>query len=426
MKRNDRNIPGIKLNTAGGRILAAFLALCLSALSFTHAAADEIDDARQQVENTQQEIRNNEDRIDSMEGEQAQVESRIDVTTEEIAALMATIALQEEEIGQLKKDISVQKKKLKSAEKKLEKQSGRMQERIKTIYEEGEVSYLEVLLTAASYSDMLSRSEYVSQLYAYDLEQLEKYRSSSESAAQAKAELTARQILEKEAEDELEKEEERLEEALAGLRESYDDYDERLAAAKSRAQQLRARLEEQKAYLNRLEEKKRREEAEAAAAAAAQAAREAADAAWTSATETSSAGYVNGIPVHMASDLNGYRQPSGNSGQDVVNFACQFVGRSYVWGGTSLTRGCDCSGFTQTLYSLFGYSIPRTAEMQLLYGTEVDSLDHAKPGDLICYAGHVALYMGDGRIVHAASTTSGIIYGSATYRTILGIRRIIN
>lgn len=423
MKRNDRNNPGGKVNKVWAFVLTVTLA---AALPFTCASADEIDDARQQVENTQQEIRNNEDRIDSMEGEQAQVGSKIDVTTEEIAALMATIALQEEEIGQLKEGIRAQKKKLEDAEKKLEKQSGRMEDRIKTIYEQGEVSYLEVLLTASSYSDMLSRSEYVSQLYAYDLEQLEKYRSRSEDAAQAKAELSARRILEKEAEDELEKEQERLEQALSGLRDTYDDYDERLAAAKSRARQLQARLEEQKAYLNRLEEKKRREEAEAAAAAAAQAAREAADAAWTSATETSSAGYVNGIPVHMASDLEGYRQPSGNTGQDVVNFACQFVGKSYVWGGTSLTRGCDCSGFTQTVYSLFGYSIPRTAEMQLLYGTEVNSLDSAKPGDLICYAGHVAFYIGNGQIVHAASTNSGIIYGTATYRTILGIRRIIN
>ena len=408
------------------RILALLMALCLSSAPFAYVRADEIEDARQQVENTRQEIRDNEDRIDSMEGEQAQVGSRIDNTTEEIAALMATIALQKEEIGQLKDDIRVQKKKMDSAEKKLKKQSSRMEDRIQAIYEEGEVSYLEVLLTASSYSDMLSKSEYVSQLYAYDKGLLDKYRSSSEAAAQEKAELSARRILEKEAEDELEQEEERLEEALSGLRDSYDNYDERLAAAKSRAAQLQARLEEQKAYLNRLEEKKRREEAAAAAAAAARAAQEAASAAWTSATETSSEGYVNGIPVHLASDLEGYRQPSGTTGQDVVNFACQFVGKSYVWGGTSLTRGCDCSGFTQTVYSLFGYTIPRTAEMQLLYGTEVDSLDSAKPGDLICYAGHVALYIGNGQIVHAASTNSGIIYGSASYRTILGIRRIIS
>ena len=424
MKRNDRRSQKGKVNMR--RILALLLALCLSSAPFAYVCADEIEDARQQVENTRQEIRDNEDRIDSMEGEQAQVGSRIDNTTEEIAALMATIALQKEEIGQLKDDIRVQKKKMDSAEKKLKKQSGRMEERIQAIYEEGEVSYLEVLLTASSYSDMLAKSEYVSQLYAYDKGLLDKYRSSSEAAAQEKAELSARRILEKEAEDELEQEEERLEEALAGLRDSYDNYDERLAAAKSRAAQLQARLEEQKAYLNRLEEKKRREEAAAAAAAAAQAAQEAASAAWTSAAETSSAGYVNGIPVHLASDLEGYRQPSGTTGQDVVNFACQFVGKSYVWGGTSLTRGCDCSGFTQTVYSLFGYSIPRTAEMQLLYGTEVDSLDSAKPGDLICYAGHVALYIGNGQIVHAASTNSGIIYGSASYRTILGIRRIIS
>lgn len=415
-----------KLNRTLALVLSLTLlctAVCLPELP---ARADEIEDAREQVEKTQEEIRSNDDRIDSMEGEQAEVGSEIDNTTEEIAAMMATIALQEEEISQLKKDIKVQKKKLKKAQKRLSRQSSRMEERIKTIYEQGEISYLEVLLEAKSYSDMLSRSEYVGQLYDYDRRLLEKYRSRSEAAAQAKAELTMQKILEKEAEDELTRERERLEEALSDLEDTYDDYDARLASAKARASELRARLEEQKAYLNQLEEKKRREEAAAAAAAAQQASQEASSNAWSAASETSSAGYVNGIPVHIPSDLDGYRSPSGTTGQDVVNFACQFVGKSYVWGGTSLTRGCDCSGFTQTVYSLYGYSIPRTAEMQLLYGTQVNSLEEARPGDLICYAGHVAFYIGNGQIVHAASTTSGIIYGSATYRTILGIRRIIN
>ena len=422
MKKGNHTSKTGKLN----RLLALALSLSLLGTWGLPARADEIEDAREQVERTQEEIRDNNERIDSMEGEQAQVGTRIDDTTDEIAAMMATIALQEQEISQLKKDIKVQKKKLSKAEKRLRTQSSQMEDRIRTIYEQGEISYLEVLLEAKSYSDMLTRSEYVSQLYDYDRKLLEKYRSRSEAAAQAKSELSAQKILEKEAEDELEKEQERLEEALSDLKDSYDDYDARLASAKAKASELQARLEEQKAYLNQLEEEKRREEAAAAAEAARQAAQEASSNAWSAASETSSAGYVNGIPVHIPSDLDGYRGPSGTTGQDVVNFACQFVGNSYVWGGTSLTRGCDCSGFTQTVYSLFGYTIPRTAEMQLLYGTQVNSLEEARPGDLICYAGHVAFYIGNGQIVHAASTTSGIIYGSATYRTILGIRRIIN
>ena len=112
------------------------------------------------------------------------------------------------------------------------------------------------------------------------------------------------------------------------------------------------------------------------------------------------------------------------TGQSVVDYAMQFRGNPYVWGGTSLTKGADCSGFTQSVYAQFGYSLPRTSYEQQNWGTEVSYAD-AQPGDLICYGGHVAIYMGNGRIVHASSPTNGICYGSATYRTILTIRRVL-
>ena len=110
----------------------------------------------------------------------------------------------------------------------------------------------------------------------------------------------------------------------------------------------------------------------------------------------------------------------------MASYACQFVGNPYVYGGTSLTSGADCSGFTQSVYAAFGYSIPRTSYSQINAGTAVDSLADAQPGDLICYGGHVAIYIGNGQIVHASTPATGIKYGYAAYRTILGIRRIIN
>ena len=111
-------------------------------------------------------------------------------------------------------------------------------------------------------------------------------------------------------------------------------------------------------------------------------------------------------------------------GSEIANFACQFVGNPYVPGGTSLTEGADCSGFTQSVYKAFGYSIPRTSSEQRSAGQEV-SYAEAQPGDLICYAGHVAIYLGNGRIVHASSVKTGIKYGNATYKTILSVRRIV-
>ena len=114
---------------------------------------------------------------------------------------------------------------------------------------------------------------------------------------------------------------------------------------------------------------------------------------------------------------------SSGSGSSIVDYATQFVGNPYVWGGTSLTSGADCSGFTQSVYAQFGYSLPRTSYEQQNWGTEVSYAD-AQPGDLICYGGHVAIYMGNGQIVHASNSRDGIkISNDATYRTILSVRR---
>ena len=111
------------------------------------------------------------------------------------------------------------------------------------------------------------------------------------------------------------------------------------------------------------------------------------------------------------------------SGSRLRNYACNFVGNPYKFGGTSLTNGTDCSGFTQAVYAHFGISLPRDSYSQRSCGTEV-SYANAQPGDIICYAGHVALYLGNGQIVHASTERTGITYGYATYRTILSVRRV--
>lgn len=114
------------------------------------------------------------------------------------------------------------------------------------------------------------------------------------------------------------------------------------------------------------------------------------------------------------------------SGEEIAAYAQQFVGNPYVWGGTSLTEGADCSGFIKSVYEHFGVSLPHSSESLRSKGQAVSSLKDAKAGDLICYSGHVAMYIGNGKIVHASSAKNGIkVSNRADYRQIVAIRRIV-
>lgn len=111
-------------------------------------------------------------------------------------------------------------------------------------------------------------------------------------------------------------------------------------------------------------------------------------------------------------------------GQEIANYACQFVGNPYVYGGSSLTNGTDCSGFTMAVYAQFGYSLSHASSVQMTQGTPV-SLDAVQPGDIICYYGHVGLYIGGGQIVHASTESTGIIISNMYYTSPIGARRIV-
>ena len=188
--------------------------------------------------------------------------------------------------------------------------------------------------------------------------------------------------------------------------------------------------EEEEARLLKEEEERRLAEEAAAQEWARQQAEEAArqQAAVSSGSSQSSSGST-------ASASAGENQSSGNSGSTqaagsglgskIANYALQFVGNPYVYGGTSLTNGADCSGFVMSVYQNFGISLPRTSGEQGQCGWDVGGLGNAKAGDLVWYSGHIGIYIGNGQIVHASSPSTGIKVSNANYRTILSVRRIV-
>lgn len=114
-----------------------------------------------------------------------------------------------------------------------------------------------------------------------------------------------------------------------------------------------------------------------------------------------------------------------SAGEKVIEYAVQFIGNPYRYGGSSLTSGTDCSGFVMSIYRNFGISLPHSSSALRSVGVPVAGLAAAQPGDIICYSGHVGLYLGDGRLLSALGTGYGITINSATYKRILAIRRVI-
>lgn len=167
------------------------------------------------------------------------------------------------------------------------------------------------------------------------------------------------------------------------------------------------------------EEATRLAKEEAARKKAREAAQKAAQSSLGNKTSTSSQSSTSASQSNAPSNSS-----NSDMGRAVADYALQFLGNPYVYGGTSLTKGADCSGFVKSVYANFGVSLPRTSGEQRSSGYAVDGLSNARPGDLVCYSGHIGIYIGDGKIVHASSAKTGIITSRADYRTILAIRRI--
>lgn len=432
--------------------MAMSLSIMLSVADPVEAASiSDLEKQKQELEEKKKEAdakkKEEQQRYNNASGRVSSIQSDVDEVAEEIeeidAALVETIAsveMIEEEIAEKEEQIEETKADLEEAINVEQEQYETMKLRIKFMYEKGNNSYLELLLSSESMADMLNKTEYVEKLYEYDRQLLADYQAARE-AVEALQEKLEEEMDELEAQQhELMEEKESLEIILNEKKATYDNYEVQLAKARQEAAIYKANIKRQNDEIKKLEaqaaskqseiEEAKRAEEEARKAQelalqreAEERARKENESSEKSSSDTSdksSSDSSSGGGYASASSYSG----SGSKGQQIANYACQYIGNPYVPGGTSLTEGADCSGFVWRVYKDFGYSLPRTSYSLRSSGTGV-SYSEAKPGDIMCYAGHVGIYIGNGQIVHASTQRSGIKITPATYKEILSVRRIV-
>lgn len=410
----------------GKRILAAVLVVALAGGMVQNIGASAIRDAQNKINEANEQLDQTKNKISDIEKQQNSLQKEIDSLDSELVALLLDIEVLKDEIAQKEADIEQATADLAEAEETADRQYESMKKRIRFMYERGDNALVESLLGAGSMADFLNRVEYFNQIYDYDRTMLTEYQETVEQVAELK------ETLEQEQQDMLalkenqEHQSEELQAMLTRKRATMDDFDTKLAQAEALASQYKATIQEQnniivaeqariaaeEAERKRQEEERKRQEEERRRQEALQQQQQQNN---NNNNNNNTSGGDGGSNPSYATNI---------SGQAVVDYAMQFIGNPYVWGGTSLTNGCDCSGFVMSVFGHFGISLPHSSYSLRSCGQGV-SYSNAQPGDLICYSGHVAIYIGGGRIVGAQSSAVGIATQNATYRTILAVRRVL-
>ena len=392
-----------------GKNILFIMIICTLATSLHSAENVWATSAEEQKQEAEEGLKDVNDQIENLENQQEETKDKIKEVQTKLEKLLKEQKQLQKEIQENELQMQQTEVELEEAKKEEQEQYQAMKMRIQYMYENSTGdSLIEAVLEADGLVDMLKRVEYVMEVHKSDRKLTREYQKTVAFVEDRQAKLI-------QAQDELLFQQEaylgrqsEIETVLSGLTEEQNSYTSQLASAKEQAAKYRETIKRQDEIIRQEQLAAEKEQA---------------------ANKTENAGSVNA----GASSGNG-KPDSGSSnitGMDIVNFARQFVGNPYVWGGNSLTQGADCSGFIHLVYKNFGYTVPRYSMSFLNAGTPVEYED-MQPGDIVIYErlngiGHVAIYMGNGKIVEAQSSKAGITDNrSVDCRGIIGIRRIIN
>ncbi len=351
------------------------------------------------------------------EGKKSAAQSQVSKLTSNLIELLSDIKVLENDMTNKEAEIKQAEIDYQEAKKEEEKQYSAMKKRIQYMYEKGDTEYLDIFLQVKNMSDLLNKAEYVEGIYNYDRKMLETFHETKQKVADYKEDLEEDKAEMEGMKLEYKDQQGQLETLISKKKKEVSNFDGQLALAKQEAATYAKTIEKKNEEIRKAKEEETRKRA---AEEAKKKAQEAAKKSAAKSTTGKSSNVNNSYSGPTAAKSSG----GSAQGRSVADYGLQFLGNPYVFGGTSLTNGADCSGFTQQVYRKFGYSLPRSSTEQRSAGREVSYAD-AQPGDLICYAGHIAIYIGNGQIVHASSPRTGIKVGTATYRTILSVRRIV-
>lgn len=368
--------------------------------------------------------------VESLETQKAQVQSQADDVQKQLVGLLVQYDALQQDIEKQKERVSQAQEELKAAEAEEQDQYQAMKKRIRYIYEAGDSSFIETLISADSFTDLINKAEYIQNVHSYDRDQLDKYVKAKEEVADRKADLEAGQADMEQMSQDMGRQQADLQTTLDGMRSQIADFDSQLETARAEAAAQLDQLTD--ATENMVD------------AAEGQTDTDQPSQGGNGGNNGNNGNNGNQNGNNGGGSNNGGSKPSGGGnkpsgggttstpgnaslGQQIANTACQYVGNPYKYGGTSLTNGADCSGFVMSVHALFGISTPRDSWSQLAGGKAVNYSDML-PGDVIVYSGHVAIYIGGNQIVHASNSApypaGGIkISSPPNYRTILGVRR---